>query len=108
MSYKINSIRITLVREEARSTRNAIYERVESKPVMTPVVTVNVNFNGKLPLGKGKLSERVSIPLDANLLPSVLTDYTLRREYRLNVKAMLSGMNGSIDKTFTIIVNQEK
>ena len=108
LSYKINSIRVTLIREEARSSRNALYERVESKPVMTQISTVNLNLNGKLPLGKGSLSERVSFPLDTNILPSVLTDYTLRREYRLNIKALLSGMNGTIDKTFTVIINQER
>ena len=101
-------MRLALVREEARSTRNAQYERVESKPVITQVAGTVENLNGRLPMGKGKISERISFPLSGTLLPSVLTDYTLRREYKLKVKAVLSGMNGSIDKEFTIIITQEK
>lgn len=85
-----------------------MYERVEEKPVYTQIVGVNSNLEGKLPMGKGKITERVRLNTECSLLPTVLTDYTIRREYRLNIKAMLSGMNGTIDRTFTIIINQEK
>lgn len=106
-TVKLMSFKALVIREEARSERRAggAGERCEGKAVTTAVICVESNLGKKLPLGVGRLSETVLVPLGADVQGSVLGDCAFRREYRLKTRCIISGLHNSIDMEFPIIID---
>lgn len=103
-SVKLMSVKVLLIREEARAERKSNGERCESKAVSTPVLCVESNLGKKLPLGMGVLSETVLLPISPDIQGSVLGDVSFRREYKLKTRCIISGIHNSVDMEFPVII----
>ena len=103
-TVKLMSVKVLLVREEARAERKSNGERCEGKPVSTAVMCVESNLGKKLPLGVGVLSEVVMLPISPDIQGSILGDISFRREYKLKTRCIISGIHNSVDMEFPVII----
>lgn len=103
-TVKLMSVKVLLVREEARAERKSNGERCEGKAVSTAVMCVESNLGKKLPLAAGVLSETVLLPVSPDVQGSILGDISFRREYKLKTRCIISGIHNSVDMEFPVII----